>query len=414
MKNNILLSLLIPMLISCQIKDPIPQPDPDDNNGPFEILWQVPLNEDTSECFSMAPAVFNNKVVYSMLFYMDGYELFRGVNAQTGASLWHWMPPYPGEVTSRLTRSRYENILAISHIDNYYGLDMNTGQPNWISRVGNDEITGSHAIRIINDQVYSTHSNKIIDDTVSFLVRASLTTGSWDTVFQTTKKNGYRPTLYPPALWVSPTGDSILVFQNRQWNFALSDDRVDLIAYNLTTRQIKWEVNDFDPAGNSSIYNMLIHNDQVYFCGEKTLHCFDAATGAKRWSWTTPVPTDNLLLTNLVIAEGRLFVKPTNERNLYSLNPNTGEINTTYPCGAGGVLMTHHDGILYLCPDASNKMYALRIADGKWLWEHESPNNKKPGKAYGRTLFDDPTVSPEHNCVFVADRFFLMAIKLPK
>ncbi len=96
MRPTFSLLLLLLLLTSCRRPDDtctecIP-PSDSTYTGPLEVLWQIPLNPDTIECASMQPVFHNGNVLYSLLFYVDGYELLRMVDGKTGDLVWSWDP----------------------------------------------------------------------------------------------------------------------------------------------------------------------------------------------------------------------------------------------------------------------------------------------------------------------------------
>lgn len=417
MRILLLFPFLLPFLLHCKTEEsehcnPIPGDTIATEKQPV-VLWQTPLNPDTMECYSMRPIVYHDKVLYSMLFYRDGYELLRAVDAQTGAPGWNWDPLGYGE-TLKGSRQVWNNLLILTHGDFYYGIDMNTGQNQWVQHIGSAETTGDFYLSVINDQVYTEQSSKYILDTLSYMTRAAVNTGKWDTLFQIKGEGGYRPHLFPPALWINPNGDSILILQNRQWNFDLSDGRVDIMAYNLKSRQFEWKVSDFDPVGNSSVENLLVYDNKAYILCEKTMYCFNAATGDILWKWPVPQSYDNLMLTNMLLAEGKIFVKPANEEQLYGLDPNTGIVLKNFISGSGPAIMTYYQGVIYYGSGGDGRMYAYRADTGEKIWDFRSPHYYQPGRAYGKAVFDDMVLAPEYNCIFITDRFYVMAIKLPE
>ena len=419
MRYTSYLIAILPFIFSCRPPEEpcINCPGPPDTiqTGPFKVLWQIPLNPDTADCVSMKPVLYNGNVLYSLLFYVDGYESLRMVDEKTGKSVWSWEPIWPGETLWRPSRFAKDNLFVMTHWGPTYCVDMNSGQNLWANNVQNGNNSGSPNLSNVGDFLYTEHSDRQILDTASYFVRANIYNGIWDTLFVLKIEDGYRPGLLPPSLWVAPQGDSILIFQNRQWNFQASDGRVDLLAYNLSTRTFEWSVKDFDIVGNSNLVTPFIYDNKVYLQAEKKLYCFDAATGSQLWNWAAPLSWDNLMQANLIAAEGKIFVKPNNESSLYGLNLNTGQIQVFIPnAGLGQCHMVYHNGIIYYASGGNGKLCAVRPSTQEVIWNDESPNNQIPGKWRGHTVFDDLTISPELNCLFVSDHYFFMAIKLPE
>ena len=418
MRHTFTLLALFLLLTSCRKPDDCtdcPPPRDSTYTGPLKVLWQVPLNPDTAECVSMKPVLNNGNVLYSLLFYIDGYEFLRMVDSKTGEPVWAWDPLWPGETISRGSRFAKDNLFVMTHWGPTYCVDMNTGQNLWANNVHVGNATGKAQLGRVGDFLYTEHSDKQILDTASYFVRANIYDGKWDTLFVLKIEDGYRPSLFPPDLWISPQGDSILIFQNRQWNFAASDGRIDLLAYNLNSRTFMWKVKDFDAVGNSNTEPPLVYENKVYFQAEKNLYCFDAATGNQLWNWVVPLSWDNLMQANLLAAEGKIFVKPNNERSLYGLNPITGQVMVNIvDAGSGQGILSYHNGIIYYASGGNGKLCAIRPSTHEVIWNDESPNDKTPGKWSGNTVFDDVTISPELGCLFISDHYFLMAIKLPE
>jgi outer membrane protein assembly factor BamB len=224
--------------------------------------------------------------------------------------------------------------------------------------------------------------------------------------------NGYRPSFEMPSSWVNPSGDTILFFQNRQWNFAASDGKVDLLSFNLTTKQVVWKMDDIELSGNSNVLPPVVYEGKVYFMGQIGLYCLNALTGQKIWEKT--FPSDNLLVTNIIIQENKLFFKPSNDQYLYAIDPNTGnEIYKIAKTGFANVALEYHKGIIYYTA-GDGKLYAIRAADGNIIWREKSPNyfvGKTKGVA---SMTDRLTIDTERNVLYVDDSYYYMCIKLPE
>lgn len=381
----------------------------------LKILWQQPMNKDTAECISMIPAYHNGVAIYSNLFYVDGYEFIKGRDIQNGALKWEWNPIWDGEVVSPQSRDYKDNIMCLSHWGPMYAINMQTGVNDWAENKQTDDNEIGLRISVIGDYLYTEHSNRLTKDTVCFLARRGLAAGSsWDTIFSLTN-TVYRPSFEAPSLFVNPSGDSLLIFQNRQWAFGLSDGRIDLYAYNINKRQVEWVNNDFDPEGNSNIERPLVHNGKIYFQGTKTLYCFDASNGQILWRFVCPVNNDNLVVSNLLIAENQIFIKPSIDATLYGLDLNTGEIKTSIlSTGSGGADMKYYNNFIYFGSKGNGRLYAIDLRNNQKVWDDYSPNFSRPGKWRGNTFFSGVAIVPEHNCLIAEDHYFVMAIKLPE
>jgi outer membrane protein assembly factor BamB len=372
---------------------------------PIKLLWKQPLAPDSSENWSMKPAIFQDKVVFSLLFYTEGQEYYKVYNKQTGKFLWQWeATPLPG--TAALTEgwAQKDNMFIInSNFKRMYAFDMNTDQLAWSYIAPYQTCTGGPNINIMGDFVYHEQSKNQIDLDSSFLTRLHYKTGACDTVFTLNKENTYSPSPYPPALWVNPNGDSILVFQNRQISFKTLRYKCDLYALNLRTRKIEWKLDSLTSDGNSSVKTPLVYNGKVYFFGARELHCVDIQTGTIKWQKPCE-KWDHLLTTNLVLAEGKLLYKPHNDGYLYAVDPETGnEIYRRPDTETGEADIAYYKGNIYY---GSKYLYCIRVSDGKVLWKMESPTKRSS------PLMLSVSIDQTTGKLYVADKYYAMCFQL--
>lgn len=420
MKNTLFALFCILLLSSCkccEMNDCAPNcPEPPDTTITTEklkILWQQPMNKDTAETISMTPYFHNGNIIYSNLFYVDGYEFIKARNASDGALIWEWEPSWPGEGI-KISRDYQENTMFLSLGGGIYAINLENGSNRWKEKsIGENEI--GLRVSVFGNYGYTTNSNALIKDTVCHLVRRDLQGQyGWDTLFSIVN-TVYRPNLEAPSLYINQAGDSLLIFQNRQWAFGLSDGRIDLLAFNLRTKALEWKVDDFDPEGNSNIERPLIYQGKIYFQGTKTLYCFNAETGNQLWSFQCPTPNDNLVVSNLLIVENTIYLKPSLDATLYGLDINTGaKIVEVFNTGSGGCQMIYYNNHIYYGSHGTGRLYAINIKTNQKIWDEYPPNHSREGKWKGNAFFRDVTIVPEHNCLIADDHYFVMAIKLPE
>ena len=179
----------------------------------------------------MPPVYWNGRTLFSVQF--DDREVLRMRDAATGVLLWEW-DDHLGKGNSIGTNSTFVhgNKLLYCSSNEVYSINLETGQTIWGYK--NPTGAGIPFMNVIGDYVYHVHEPFGVKDSASFLVRAHIDVGVWDTIYTLKMKNEYIPSIYPPGYWVNPQGDTILIFQNRQGNFSTGDGQIDLIAYNLT------------------------------------------------------------------------------------------------------------------------------------------------------------------------------------
>ena len=270
-------------------------------------------------------------------------------------------------------------------------------------------------MNVFGDHVYHVqHPDEGgIHYTESYLVRAHVNQGVWDTIYTLKEENGYRPDIYPPGYWVSPESDTVLVFQNRQWHFSPNDGKIDLIAYNMTQDSTLYVLSDLDPQGESNVGPPLIWEDKIYFAGKRTMYCIDVQTGEILWKKFFTGFGETLYTCNWLVVGNKLIVKPDNQ-NIYALDPLAGnEIWKKTDSGATCFSdMVYHDGRIYFGCWGTLTIHAIDVETGEDLWNLESPNREN-----GYPTADFATgvaISPELGYLYTADLYFAMCIKLPE
>ena len=402
------------LLFSCNRSedDFIPIPNPCDTcqvlNSKLQLIWQEPLWIDTGHYNSFDPIYWNHNVLFSAK--IDGREILRMRNANTGKLIWEWNEHL--SPNNRFSHSKFvhKGNLIYCTSNEVYSINLETGQTIWGYK--NPTGAGSPFINVIGDYVYHVHEPFGVKDSVVFLVRAHVDVGVWDTIYSVKTQNGYTPSLHPPGFWVNPQGDTILFFQNRQWNFPAGDGQIDLIAYNLTKGSTLYEIIDLDPQGDSNVRPPLIWEDKIYFIGVRTVYCIDAPTGEIIWKKYFSEVGEHLWTCNILIAENKLIVNPDNQ-NLYALNPHTGEeiwkeTNSGSTCWDD---MVFYKGIVYFGSWGEGRLYAVDAQTGEHIWAEQSPNKAKDSRANINT---GVAINPDLGYIYTADGFFAMCIKLPE
>lgn len=393
------------------IEDPEIPESPYDTSSKLKVLWQYPMGADTFDYKSKMPALWGNTVCFTRIDFTAGLETLHAFDCTSGAPKWQW-EPYIGH-TYLTSAAQYKDHFLVSNFFEVYDLDITTGMVRWDTEltIGSQ---GAPRSTFVFDQAYHARGNEIIKDTVDFLVRTPLEYARWDTVLALNAVDGYRPSFEMPTPWILPTGDTILFFQNRQWNFPASDGKIDLWAYNLSQKEPLWVQYDIDPLGNSNILPPQVFENKVYICGQQTLYCFNAFTGQRLWK--KEFPNDNVMVTGLLFAEGKLFMKPTNGGYLYALNPANGsEYYKTSNTGLSTKTLHYYKGNIYYCSQGEGKLYAVKASTGQVMWKEYSPNYYKGRKSVDRAFMtDELIIDPERNVLYTNDSFYFMAIKLPE
>jgi outer membrane protein assembly factor BamB len=286
-------------------------------------------------------------------------------------------------------------------------------KPKWETSIPEGKGQGSPHISVFGDCVYHEHSESAIRDTFSYLVRTNLKIGgSWDTIFSIVNTDGFTPNLSSVTGYKHPSGDTILFFQDRSYNFRSREGRINLYAYNIKADTLLWKLTDFVPERNSNVIQApIVYENKLYFLGSKDLYCIDVSTG--KIIWNRKVESfDNVIVGSVNISDGKLFFKSVQNSSLYALDPATGAVLwVSNDLGYSTRYITYSNGIVYFASRSPNKIYAVRSSDGKKMAEFTSPNHSKPGKTKGNTTIIFVEADPKTGYLYVNDSYFFMCLK---
>jgi outer membrane protein assembly factor BamB len=415
MRHYFIITYAVLLLCSCKEEelitwDPYVYPDEPENT----VLWQVPLHPDTLGCLATWPKVYDNHIVCSG---EEGWESpVRVFMVDTGGSLVWESDVIFNENCSSISATvgtgsyQYENMLAMLCNADPRVIDMQMGQVLWHYEVPG---SGNHSPYMsgFGDQIFHPYADGINPYTKSMIARANIHTGVWDTIFSVNMTDGYSADLYPPGAWVNNVGDTIICFQNRQWRDPPYDGKIDLYAYNLTADSLLWMHPDIDADGNSAVFPPMESDGKVYFRGYFHLYCLDAQSGELLWTWTSPNSINDLLYTNTIVEDGKVFLKTTGPE-LFALDAvNGNEIWHTSGFGEIPSELVAFDGMLYFSTETDGKLNAVNMDTGEIEWTMTSPNHAHYPSNWA--YFSRPVaIDPLMHRLYLTDYFYLLCIQL--
>ncbi len=412
MKYCTILFLAALILSACSKKKSvdIPEPGPGQHQKALEIVWKVQTDTSIFGSEGRQPLLWNDKLLWSNAPYGNGFEILLS-DALDGTEYWRWddffqYPTLPYFNFHFISGDKY----CFNNIQETHIIDLHTGNTFWQDLNRN---AGAY-ISPVGEDLYGKLQDTDFMPSTCTLRRANINDPGWKNMLtlRAADHAGYSPAIFGPSLWQSSIGDSILVFQNRSWNFNTSDGRVDLYAYNLNRDTLHFRILDIEPSGNSNVLAPLIHGSRVFLLGLKNIHCVDMKTGNILWQKGFPGAGNHLLLSNLVVSEDKLIVKADNER-IYAFNISNGNmIWATDDAGGSPSHMVRSGGAVYYTSDSNGKLYGVDISNGHIFLSEESPH---------KGLIDFPqasfhggvAVSSTERLIYVHDHYYMMAIKIP-
>jgi len=384
-------------------------PDPTVNQDPGDIpeinvLWKVPLVRDSLESSTLNPSVFGNHVVGGgeRIFAASG-EICR-VDILTGKLNWYVDCDIH---TTPLTSLKINNIFVGLCDDGFTAYNINDGSIVWAS-----DYNGGYQIGKFGDKIFNTHTSGTYPSTSSSLVMADINIGVWDTIYTLDIVDNYSTHIMPPGVMINDSNDTILYFQNRQWNFSESDGKIDLYAYNMTADSLLWVNYDLDEVGNSSIQPPLIYDGKVYFRGSWVLYCFDAATGEKLWDRTFGADMfEDLLFGNTLVINDKLIVK-TSGNSIYAFNPDVGNI-IWQRSDVGGTTcdMVAYKGNVYYGSVGNGKIHVINATSGRIVKQFDSPGDSDPETPHAG-FYKGVAIDSVTNRLFAGDGYYLYCIDI--
>ena len=413
MRILIIFSLLF--LLGCKTNEPIVDSEPSSKN-PLELIWKTVLTNDTSLCSSIYPILYDGLIVISgEKFGSPEADVLKVVNSD-GDEIWNT------EVSGGICNSFNESDGSGNYV--YQGmflymcsgvpssLNMYTGNVIWEltdgTNTGNN--LSSYGESLFYSVRYAQTGPSKYDSSKLYIV--NVLSGDSRDFYRVGKTNGQNPNLYPPEVNINEYGDTILYFQNRQWNMDSSwlGGKVDLYAYNLTKDSLEWLVESIDPYGNSSTCRPFYHDDKIYFRCFRSLHCLDANTGESLWIYEFPNYWDNLHLGNMLIESGILIVKSSNDA-IHAFDPNSGNlIWEKREAGITSCYMKAYDGAVYY-GSYDGYLRKVNATNGEVEWKILSPNHGVY-PTWDAEFTNAVVIDPDTKRLYTTDGYFIMCFQL--
>ena len=400
-------SLLILAIIACE-KPPLEPPPNGSNNNHEKLntLWQEPINEDMTSCFSRTPLLLEQGVMFTKIL-CNPYETLVMRNLEDGNLMWKWEDYDEIGILGDLSEFPINgHIIGLGKSNEVYGVDLQTQTRLWKIAT---RPTGSGNPRIseYGNWVFHVHEPNQTAIDASHLVMIEAHTGFVDTIYTVYKEDGFEPGIEPGTIWINPKGDTVVIFQTRYVNFSTLEDKVDLFAYNMTADSLAWKIDSITPTGNSSIHLPIISGDRIFFQGSQSATCIDAPTGAILWQ--RRFPGESFFHAANILVEDRLILNGTTE-HIYAISTQTGDLLWDNPNSGTTVdNMVHYKGVVYFGSDGDGKLHAVDINTGEELWAYESPNAEEYPYAY---FGNGITIDKQTGYLYTVDNVFAMCIDL--
>jgi len=414
--KNILFIIIIFILFfngSCKKEEPITPEIPPVvvTKTNLSVKWYRYFYSDTTGSYFKNPYFFGNYVAFcsNMTVYGNG-QLGIGVfNKLTGEKHIAWNSE-PGNIV--LANESISDWLIGGNNNNYAVFkvshriccfDLNTNIQKW-SLLNNDFLPriNNFGNNVFCCDAFQTHAN---------LYRINIETGNSVKILTINKTNGYEPSFESYSGWISPIGDTILIFQNRQWNFSASLGKIDIYAYNLSADSVLWKLENLTNDGNSSIRKPIIVGNKLLFQGMKSVHCINLLTG--QIIWEQEYTNEGFAEVDNLYADGKLFAH-SGSQSVMAFDANSGNLLWKTPAVYGiqtGGSMGYYKGKLYFTgidhndQNVPTHLFCLDASNGGLLWK---------GSGFNTGMKDGVIIDQATGYLYANDSYRVMCIDLNK
>ena len=361
------------LMLSCH-QEPIPcevpecNPDTIPAEDSMKLLWSLPFNTTgLNELDNDLYLLDEDKIIITG----EGDETVRCFSIPDSTYLWkysgfdfHRYSSHSLDLNNKKFAGCYFSLTT--------SLNLETGEEYWQNDVSPFP-KGNPRMSIIGDYFYHSHEDLTGANRFSSLVRKPLTIDqAWDTLFilDSVEYNNFSPGFIGPSLWMHPnTNDSILIIPVRMVEFDRNLRRSDVIAFNLNTREIMWQVEDF--TGIVHVDQPIIHDDQVYVKNDSEIFAFKLLDGSLAWSFKETSQWANYGRGTLQVIDDKLIMVDNNGTVVYAIDPLSGQTiwrhdqNGKFASGKNGIVVYKN----YIITGSFNKLDVFDVRDGKHVYQ---------------------------------------------
>jgi outer membrane protein assembly factor BamB len=369
MKNIIFFCFLM-SLGNCR---PTEQPNVDTIDKP-KLVWQTSIGGASG---SMYPLMSGDFVIFSN--ESNRLDVLKILDKKTGKSQAEWRDFLDGSGIINDTEGRglYENngIVILPIGSRVHAIDIKNNKTLWKNKASDaagESITGLGSV------IFQSKYKSINGVNHGYVAKSSTTTGQWEEVFADSIAIDFRNTLQAPVPYIDKNGDTLLFVIQSKYRFPPQERNLNnLICYNLSKRQLKYNAEITPPADGSSYaigIQPQIFNDKIVIRAKHKLICFDLNLGKQLWEvQTNEKPQDQW--SSFLVADGKVFGYALSA-TLICYDLNNGNMiwkNSTGTSGSICSAIEYHNGYIYY---STGGLEAVNVLTGKRVWNYSSPSKE--------------------------------------
>jgi outer membrane protein assembly factor BamB len=282
----------------------------------------------------------------------------RALDAATGDVVWEFAT---GKTVDSSVAVGTDAVYALSRDGNCYGIDRATGSERWRKTVGSGGLPIQQSSpKLVGGSLYVG----VVSDDPDFLA-LDPSDGSEKWAYNLAPYGGVGAT-------AAVVGDTVYV-----------PGRTDTLhALRTSDGTSRW-IREIGPSYSSpAVVDGVVYVGCAALSGPKVF-AFDADTGDEQWSAT---PSDEAVHGGPSVADGTVVV-PSLDHNVHAYDAATGAKRWTYETGekvyASPAIA---DGVVYV-GSYDDRFHAIDLADGSGLWTKQVGNADPPAAVAGETVY---------------------------
>ncbi len=367
-----------------------------DNNGAVisrPYVWKTSITDDdktTGGAIAIQLVYKEQNVVVSAR--KNGHRSLLSLNTATGNVNWQWddllsLITDPGVkdyiYIEGNTSYLKENLLFFTYSTSSYCIDLSTGQTYWKYKIRRSRPSINSGL---NDSYFSTGSNYDIEEDAKIYTGNILSPVEEQLLLTPDYTSVAKAVLAGRMMDISSInkdGIDYLIFaiENPTREFTPAGwGLTELNLYNLTEKKYVYKKVAINPIKDTRAAGDITYQaPNLYFQSSKYILSYNAMTGVENWrTYLGSAP----LLSNMLLAENKLFSACEDDNYLFCLDATTGsilwKIHNTGTCSP----ISYLNGVLYFLGGGDGLLHAVEAATGKVLWKIKSLDVNTNSAAY--------------------------------
>ncbi len=375
-------------------------------------VWCHAFYEDSVETEFLIPMLVKNQVLYCSRFEPSkGSPSFAMYYQTTGEKPLQWNEnPKPCLDTSLdfindfLVMFEQQKIF-IANEEALYAFNLTNAEREWKHNSPKPSIGGIRLARLGTKVLLYNLDEILAKEKGTIFAYNSDCVSAPEEIITLSAKDGYEFTFGTPTTTVNQSGDTLILFQTRAWNFELAKPRVGIYAYNTTSKAMRWEHTLFDEARDGTSFPPIVFKDSsVIIQLNGRLAALQIENGDTIWNFESPYSST---MTPAVIYKDTLLFR-NDEGNLYALDPTTGKVHWQSaqkftPATLSNIVV--YKGKLYTTAFTQNgiALYCISLKNGVCEWHSYGPVGRVNGGL---------AINEKNGKLFCSSNTFLFCIDL--